>query len=191
MPDPKAALAGAVQAAGTWIRVKSLHEAFTFGKKQSRTEGTLESLHHRLRMAGSPSHRIAEERHLIGVLCRNQDLPASWLPQLYPQMQREIEKKIFTAAFKSTSAFAEKKGEEVCKLAYLIQNRSPADGLVLSSQAPEGGRLSQGPWQNEVLGGLSSNQCLWQQLSLPSDCSRTSSISSMMARSARPRWSAL
>lgn len=60
MPRPKAALAGAVQAAGTWIGVESLHDVFTFGKKQSRTEGTLESLHHRLRMAGSPSHGITE-----------------------------------------------------------------------------------------------------------------------------------
>ena len=77
MPDPKLVLAGAVQAVRTWIRAKGLREDFQFGKKkQSWTEGILESFHHRLRKAGGPSHPRVEI-HLIGVLGRNQDFPAS------------------------------------------------------------------------------------------------------------------
>lgn len=70
-------------------------------------------------------------------------------------------------------------------------NQTPSRWACPSWPRPGGGRPSLDSLSDEVLGGLNSSQCLWQQLILPSDCSRTSSISSMMARSALPSWSAL
>lgn len=39
MPDPKLVLAGAVQAVGTWIGAKGLHEDFQFGEKTVMDRG--------------------------------------------------------------------------------------------------------------------------------------------------------
>lgn len=98
-PYPKAALSGAILTVGMWFRAKTLQGGFKFGKNQSWTEGTPESLHQGLRKAGeqvAPAEGSRAKTHLTGIPCRDQKPPASQPLGLCPQMQREIEKKIFS-----------------------------------------------------------------------------------------------
>lgn len=68
------------------------------------------------------------------------------------------------------------------------ESRAPSDGPGTAEQE---GEEAEGRAIGTRVLALDSAQGSWQQPILPSDCSSTSSISSMMARSALPSWSAL
>lgn len=129
LPYPKAALSGAVPAAGTWIRAKTLQGVFTFGKNQSWTEGTLESLHQRLRKAGeqvAPAVGSRAEIHLARIPCGDRDPPASQPLQLCPQMQREIEKKNLQPPPSKRPALLWRKRERKCVSWNIDPNQIPS-----------------------------------------------------------------
>lgn len=86
-----------------------LQGVFKFGKNQS----WMESLHQRLRKAGeqvAPAVGSRAEIHSTRIPCGDWDLPASQPLWLYPQRQREIEKKIFSHLLQSDQPFCGEEG---------------------------------------------------------------------------------